>query len=414
MRIDIVSIFPEYLDPLRLSLVGRAVETGIVSVRVHDLRRWTSDRHRSVDDTPYGGGAGMVMKPDPWGAALDTLVPDGRDAYPPEPGEAPRLIVLTPAGRPFTQAVAAELADESHLIVACGRYEGIDARVADYAKTRMRVDELSIGDYVLNGGEAAALVVVEATVRLLPGVVGNPDSLTAESHAAEHDGLLEGPVYTKPPSWRGLDVPAVLVSGHHAKVASWRREQALARTRTVRPDLIPAHEQDLVVAAATPADAGELFTLQRAAYFTEAVLNRSFVIPPLAQTLADLTASLSGDDTVLVARRTGRLIGSVRGERRPDDVWYVGRLMVAPDCQRRGIGRDLLRRIEALAPTRTARIELVTGAASRPNIDFYRRAGYRVQQTGVDDVGVEIVIMHKVPPVAPERARGSGTGDAAQ
>ena len=228
MKIDVVSIFPEYLEPLRLSLVGKAIETGIVELGVHDLRAWTHDRHRTVDDTAYGGGAGMVMKPEPWGAALDDLAAPGA-----------RLILLTPSGRSFTQAVAQELAAEPHLILACGRYEGIDARVAAYAATRMTVDELSIGDYVLNGGEAAALVVIEAVVRLLPGVIGNPDSLTVESHAVAHEGLLEGPVYTKPPSWRGLDVPDILVSGHHGKIDAWRRDQAVARTRSLRPDLLP-------------------------------------------------------------------------------------------------------------------------------------------------------------------------------
>src|ERR687894_759229 len=229
MRIDVVSIFPDYLAPLRLSLVGKAAESGLVGLGVHDLRRWTYDRHRTVDDTPYGGGAGMVMRPEPWGEALDALATPQT-----------RLVLLTPAGRTFTQTTAYELATEEHLVLACGRYEGIDARVAEDAATRMRVDELSIGDYVLTGGEAAALVVVEAVARLLPGVIGNPESLREESHSARHDGLLEGPVYTKPPHWRGLDVPDVLLSGHHAKIAEWRRQEALARTRQYRPDLLPA------------------------------------------------------------------------------------------------------------------------------------------------------------------------------
>jgi tRNA (guanine37-N1)-methyltransferase len=228
MRIDVISIFPDYLAPLRLSLVGRAIETGLVDVVVHDLRDWTSDRHRTVDDTPYGGGPGMVMRPEPWGRALDAVTSDRT-----------RLVVLTPSGRRFTQALAAEYAEEEHLLLACGRYEGIDARVVEHAQTRMRVDEISIGDYVLNGGEAAALVVIEAVVRLLPGVVGNPESLAEESYAAGHEGLLEYPLYTKPPSWRGLDVPEILLSGHHAQIASWRRDQALAKTRARRPDLLP-------------------------------------------------------------------------------------------------------------------------------------------------------------------------------
>jgi len=230
MRIDLVSIFPDYFAPLRLSLVGKAVEAGILDLGVHDLRDWTHDRHRTVDDTPYGGGAGMVMKPEPWGEALDGLVPDG--------GPLPLLVVPTPAGVPFSQALAGDLAARDWLLFACGRYEGIDARVAEHAASRMDVLEVSLGDYVLNGGEVAALAITEAVVRLLPGVLGNPESLIEESHGADLDGLLEYPVYTKPASWRGLEVPPVLLSGHHGQVAAWRREQALARTTERRPDLI--------------------------------------------------------------------------------------------------------------------------------------------------------------------------------
>jgi tRNA (guanine37-N1)-methyltransferase len=229
VKIDVISIFVDYLQPLRLSLVGKAIEKGIVDLRVHDLRNWTSDRHRAVDDTPYGGGAGMVMRPEPWGLALDALTAGQPDS---------RLLVLSPSGRTFNQALAQELSTERHVIFACGRYEGIDARVVEDAARRMRVDELSIGDYVLSGGEVAAMVVIEAVVRLLPGVIGNPESLIEESHGAENQGLLEGPVYTKPPSWRGLDVPDVLLSGHHEKIAAWRRDQALKRTQTRRPDLL--------------------------------------------------------------------------------------------------------------------------------------------------------------------------------
>ena len=225
MRIDVVSIFPEYLAPLELSLVGKARTSGLLDLRVHDLRDSTTDRHRTVDDTPFGGGAGMVMRPDVWGAALDELLDD--DAH---------LLVPTPSGEPFTQRTAEALAGESHLVVACGRYEGIDARVAEHYRSRVRVTELSLGDYVLNGGEVAALVVVEAVARLLPGVVGNPESLVEESHGAA--GLLEYPVYTKPPAWAGLDVPEVLLSGHHARIARWRRDTALERTAARRPDLI--------------------------------------------------------------------------------------------------------------------------------------------------------------------------------
>jgi tRNA (guanine37-N1)-methyltransferase len=233
MRIDVVSIFVDYFQPLRLSLVGKAIEKGLVDLEVHDLRDWTIDRHRTVDDTPYGGGAGMVMRPEPWGLALDALTAGRADS---------RLLLLSPSGQTFTQPLAHELAGERHLIFACGRYEGIDARVVEDAARRMRVDELSIGDYVLSGGEIAAMVVIEAVVRLLPGVLGNPESLIEESHGAQNEGLLEGPVYTKPPSWRGLAVPEVLLSGHHEKVAAWRRDQARARTRLRRPDLLPKSE----------------------------------------------------------------------------------------------------------------------------------------------------------------------------
>jgi tRNA (guanine37-N1)-methyltransferase len=227
VRIDVVSIFPEYLAPLDLSLVGKARTSGLLDLRVHDLRDWTTDRHRTVDDTPFGGGAGMVMRPDVWGAALDELLDE--DAH---------LLVPTPSGEPFTQRTAEALAEETHLVLACGRYEGIDARVAEHYRSRGRVTEFSLGDYVLNGGEVAALVVVEAVARLLPGVVGNPESLVEESHGAA--GLLEYPVYTKPPAWAGLEVPDVLLSGHHARIARWRRDTALHRTAARRPDLIAA------------------------------------------------------------------------------------------------------------------------------------------------------------------------------
>lgn len=229
MFLDIVTIFPDYFAPLDLSLVGKARRAGIVDWRVHDLRTWTHDRHRTVDDTPYGGGAGMVMKPEPWGEALDFLLADA--------WSTPTLVVPTPAGEPFRQATAHELAGLPHLAFACGRYEGIDARVVEHARTRMPVREVSLGDYVLNGGEVAVLAMVEAVVRLLPGVLGNPESLVEESHAVDGDGSLEYPVYTKPSSWRGLAVPDVLLSGHHAAIAQWRREEGLRRTRERRPDL---------------------------------------------------------------------------------------------------------------------------------------------------------------------------------
>ncbi|TAM81302.1 MAG: tRNA (guanosine(37)-N1)-methyltransferase TrmD [Jatrophihabitans sp.] len=230
MRIDAVTIFPGYLAPLRESLLGKAIGRGQVDLRVHDLRRFTDDVHRTVDDAPYGGGPGMVMLPEPWGRALDEIAPPG--------GPQPRLIIPSPAGRPFTQALAAELAAEPWLLFACGRYEGIDARVAQDAARRMRVDELSLGDYVLAGGEAAVLVMVEALARLLPGVLGNAGSAADDSFGAATAGLLEAPAYTRPAAWRGLAVPAILLSGDHAAIARWRVEQSRARTARVRPDLL--------------------------------------------------------------------------------------------------------------------------------------------------------------------------------
>jgi len=224
MRIDVVTIFPDYLDPLRQSLPGKAIDAGIVDLHVHDLRRWTHDVHRSVDDSPYGGGPGMVMKAPVWGEALDEIC-----------SQETLLVVPSPAGRLFTQSMAQDWCGEGHLVFACGRYEGIDQRVMDDAARRMRVYEVSIGDYVLPGGESAALVMIEAVVRLLPDVLGNPASHQDDSHS---DGLLEGPSYTRPPSWRELDVPEVLLSGDHAKVAEWRRKRAVERTRERRPDLI--------------------------------------------------------------------------------------------------------------------------------------------------------------------------------
>lgn len=231
MRIDVVTIFPDYLTPLSLSLIGKAREQGLLDIAVHDLRDFTRDRHRTVDDTPYGGGAGLVMRPEPWGAALDAV----RAALP--AGDPPLLLVPSPAGVRFTQAMARELSAEPALTFACGRYEGIDERVLVDAERSFRVVPVSLGDYVLGGGEVAVLTIVEAVARLLPGVIGNAHSLVEESH---EDGLLEYPVYTKPASWRGLDVPPVLLSGHHGEVARWRRDERLRRTARRRPDLLAA------------------------------------------------------------------------------------------------------------------------------------------------------------------------------
>lgn len=226
MRIEAISIFPDYFQPLELSLLGKAREAGLVSFKAHDLRTWTHDRHKTVDDTPYGGGAGMVMKPEPWGEAFDQLIQGDSE---------PVVIFTTPAGVPFSQALAQELASSDHIIFACGRYEGIDQRVVEHTKTRARVLEVSIGDYVLNGGEVAAMVMIEAITRLIPGFMGNAESIVEESHS---DGLLEYPSFTKPANWRGLDVPAILLSGHHAEIEKWRKAQQLERTQQNRPDLL--------------------------------------------------------------------------------------------------------------------------------------------------------------------------------
>lgn len=225
MRIDAVSIFPDYFSVLELSLLGKAQKQGLISFQAHDLRSWTHDIHKTVDDSPYGGGAGMVMKPEPWGEAFDDLIADTR----------PTVIFTTPAGRPFNQALAKELSEKEHIVFACGRYEGIDQRVVEHAKTRAEVLEVSLGDYVLNGGEVAALAMIEAITRLIPGFMGNAESIVEESHS---DGLLEYPSYTKPQAWRGLEVPDVLLSGHHAEIAKWRKAQSVERTKAVRPDLL--------------------------------------------------------------------------------------------------------------------------------------------------------------------------------
>jgi tRNA (guanine37-N1)-methyltransferase len=226
MRIDALTIFPDYFAPLEFSLLGKAREKNILDVRVHDLRDWTFDKHKTVDDSPYGGGAGMLMKAEPWGLAFDDILAEDGETI---------VIFTSPAGEQFKQAIAQELATAEHIVFACGRYEGIDQRVVDYASTKAKVRMISLGDYVLNGGEVAALAMIEAIARLIPGVIGNAESLVEESHS---DGLLEYPSYTKPANWRGLDVPEVLLSGNHAAIAAWRHQQQLERTKAVRPDLL--------------------------------------------------------------------------------------------------------------------------------------------------------------------------------
>lgn len=226
MRIDAITIFPDYFKALDLSLLGKAREKNLIELHVHDLRDYTHDKHKTVDDSPYGGGAGMLMKPEPWGEAFDAILPSDGNCT---------IIFTSPAGEQFKQATAHELAELNHIVFVCGRYEGIDQRVVEYAETKANVRLISLGDYVLNGGEVAALAMIEAVARLIPGVIGNAESLVEESHS---DGLLEYPSYTKPASWRGFDVPDILTSGHHAAIAAWRHEQQVERTKRVRPDLL--------------------------------------------------------------------------------------------------------------------------------------------------------------------------------
>ncbi len=394
VRVDVVSIFPDYLAPLDLSLIGKARRDGILDVRVHDLRDHAHDRHRTVDDSPFGGGAGMVMKPEPWAEALDAVVASGPAGEAGEAGEAtvPHLIVPGPGGVPFSQALARSLAQEPWLAFACGRYEGLDERVYEHAADRMPVTVVSLGDYVLNGGEVAVLAMVEAVGRLLPGVVGNAESLVEESH---EDGLLEYPVYTRPASWDDAgtvrEVPAVLLSGDHGAIAGWRHQQRLERTAARRPDLLPVSATagalaDLHVRVAVPADAAELLVLQRACWVREGLAARGrWVVPPLAEELDDILRDL-GEWTTYAVRvpavegTPGRLVASVRARRHPDDAtrWEVGRLMVAPDLQGRGLGRDLLALAESLAPADVTGFALTTGVLEEGNQRFYKRAGYRL------------------------------------
>lgn len=382
MRCDIISIFPEYLEPLKLSLPGQAQRKGLLDVAVHDLRDFSHDRHRTVDDTPYGGGAGMVMKPQPWWEALEHVRTLGVGT--------PTLIVPGPGGEVLTQRLARELADEDWLIFACGRYEGIDERVYEAAADVMPVRVISLGDYVLNGGEVAVLAMIEAAARLLPGFMGNAESLVEESH---EDGLLEYPVYTKPATWQGREVPPVLLSGDHGKVAAWRHQQRLERTAARRPDLLHASSAltpggvddrwgGALIAKATPADVGDLLTCTHACWLREGILNDTLTIPAQHETVESLTASLHEWDTY-VLRHDGRFIGSVRGKL-VDDTWHIGRLMVVPDLHGRGLGRALLEFIQEVAPSDATRFELFTGTGSEHNLKLYKKAGFRgvVQPNG--------------------------------
>ncbi len=399
MRIDIVSIFPDYLAPLDLSLLGRARAAGLVELDTHDLRDWTHDRHRTVDDTPYGGGPGMVMRPEPWGAALDSVLASGG-----ADGIRPTLVVPTPAGARFDQATAERLAARPWLVFACGRYEGIDQRVVDHFADRVDVLEVSIGDYVLSGGEVAAMVVIEAVTRLLPGFVGNPRSLVEESHVTSMGtGLLEYPVYTKPPTWRGLDVPDVLLSGDHGKVDAWRERESVRRTAERRPDLVHLSQAlsidglgEAELRLARPADAGELLTLQRCCWVSEAQLNDALFVGALVETLDDVRASLDVW-TTFVMRAGGRLVASVRGRLVEPRTWLIGRLMVAPDLTGRGLGRLLLSHVEQAAPAEAESYRLFTGERSERNLRIYRKAGYRLLGPApVEEERGAVVLMKRV------------------
>jgi len=399
MRIDVVSIFPDYLAPLELSLLGKAREAGLIDLRAHDLRRWTHDRHHTVDDAPYGGGAGMVMKPEPWGEALDELLAS-------QPGGTPVIVVPSPSGARFDQTRAEALSAEDWLVFACGRYEGIDQRVIDHYATRGRLLEVSLADVVLNGGEVAAMAIIEAVVRLLPGFLGNPRSLAEESHhTGSGGGLLEYPVYTKPATWRGLEVPEVLLSGHHGHIETWRHQQAVRRTVERRPDLLPATalpglgdstgSSDLLeLRAAVPADAAQLLTLQRACWVTEAQDNAMPFLPALTETLPDVVAGLHSWVTWMLWAGP-RLVGSVRA-RHIGQTWEIGRLMVAEDLRGRGLGRMLLEHIEATAPADVTEFVLFTGAKSASNLRRYRKAGYRA--TAADEPGVVRLTKVRRPP----------------
>ena len=456
MRIDCVTIFPEYFRVLDLSLMGRAREAGLVDVAVHDLRRWTTDRHRTVDAAPYGGGPGMVMRADVWGRALDEVLGAGDTAQEDagSGGEHRRRVLAfpSPSGARLTQAMAEDLAgDVDHLVIACGRYEGIDQRVSDhYRSEEVEVLEFSIGDYVLNGGEVAALVLVETVVRLLDGVLGNPDSLVEESYAAA--GLLEYPVYTRPRTWRDLEVPAVLVGGDHARIARWRHDRSLVRTARRRRDLVDAldpdaldgHDRevlagagcvvaprraDVVIRLARPDEAGALAVLARDTFplacpdFLGEDDIRSFVEEHLSETQFDRMLRAPDDHRILVAQLqegerplvgyTLTVLGGpdgmpaqlVRPGRIELGAAYLSKCYTRAEWHGSGIGGAMLERAVAdvRARGRNSQIVLGTNIANTRAHRFYRRHGFRVAGRRTFLVGgvanIDDVFVRNVTPV---------------
>lgn len=466
MRIDLVTIFPGYFDALDLSLMGRAQEAGLLDVHVHDLRRWTHDRHHSVDDAPYGGGAGMVMRPDVWGRALDEVlvadvahVGEGAEApavpppVDPEGRPARRVLAVpTPSGTPFTQATAGSLTGADQVVIACGRYEGIDQRVADHYREReFEVLEYSIGDYVLNGGEVAALVLVEAVGRLLDGVVGNPASLVEESYSG--DGLIEYPAYTRPRSWRGLDVPEVLVGGNHAGVARWRRDRALVRTAHRRPDLVEALDAGTLngrdrevlagagrvlvprragvqIRAARPEEAQALSDLARDTFplacpdslareAIEAFMDEHLGAAEFARMLADpqdhriLVARVAGEEPGLIGYTLTVLGGEdgmptemVRPGRLELGAAYLSKCYVRQEWHGSGVAGALLERAVAdvAARGRNSQVALGTNIGNKRARRFYRSHGFQVAGRRTFMVGgvpnIDDVLVRNITPAA--------------
>ena len=470
MRFNVITIFPDYFRALDLSLLGKAQDSGLVELSVHDLRQWTTDRHRSVDDSPYGGGAGMVMRPDIWGRAIDEVLSADLSAPLTRPGspssiEAPQgpwdphapaprrvLAIPTPSGVPLTQRIAQDLADADQIVIACGRYEGIDQRVADhYRDEEVEVIEYSLGDYVLNGGEVAALVLIEAVSRLLDGVIGNPDSLVEESHGAS--GLVEYPSYTRPRTWRGMDVPGVLVGGNHADIARWRRDRSLVRTAHRRPDLIDTldlrsldvHDREIL------AGAGKVLVPRRAdLVIRRARPDEAAVISKLAQETFPLAApeTLSGQDieafmdehlsveefsrmlaepadhriwVAHVRGQGGGLVGytltilggpdgmpteMVRPGRIELGAAYLSKCYVGPDWHGSGIAGAMLERAVAdvVAQGRNSQIALGTNIANKRARTFYKRHGFYVAGRRTFMVGdvanIDDVLVRNVTPRA--------------